>query len=254
MMHVIRGTGVAIMRGRCMFDRSLLSQLLPAHRFDRFRHDRHSDEIGDARRSQLSIEIRAMGFDCFLAQAQFRGDRFVCISVADEFKDFPLPIRQPAQAKFEARKIPLLPEHRGALLHGAMQAIEKILIAERLFNEVGGPGLDRPHGHRDIPMAGDKDDRQGTTLLNQPLLQLQTAHSGHSDVEQDAAGSITIAAFEEILCRSERANGEIDRFNEPFEGLADGGVVVDDEDHRRGADFGLMHFVDMCSVECEHTH
>ena len=46
-----------------------------------------------------------------------------------------------------------------AAADGLPHRVEQFLVVERLGEEIDGAGLHRPHGHRDVAVAGDEDDR-----------------------------------------------------------------------------------------------
>jgi hypothetical protein len=55
-------------------------------------------------------------------------------------------------------------------------------------------------------VAGDEDDRQLPICSRERLLQFETVESGRSpiqEIQENAAGSIEVAPFEEVFCRGE---------------------------------------------------
>jgi len=66
-------------------------------------------------------------------------------------------------------------------------AIDEVLVAERLLQEIEGPVTHGFHRHGDVAVAGNEDHRDDCTLLVQGLLQLEAAHAGHADIEHETA-------------------------------------------------------------------
>src|SRR3569833_2512274 len=73
--------------------------------------------------------------------------------------------------------------HSGAAFPVALQrvlnAIEQRLIVERLFDEIDGAALARPHRHRYVAVAGDEDDGH---LLMAGLFTLSSMQPGVSSL------------------------------------------------------------------------
>lgn len=53
--------------------------------------------------------------------------------------------------------------------------VQKILFPERLCKKLDGAGLHRPYAHRDVAMAGNKDDRERAARRGQLTLKIQPA-------------------------------------------------------------------------------
>ena len=64
-----------------------------------------------------------------------------------------------------------------------------------LLNEVHGTLLEGAHSHRDVPVAGDEDDRQSRFSGNQMILNLQAAHALHAHVQKQDGNCIRV-----VLC------------------------------------------------------
>ena len=75
----------------------------------------------------------------------------------------------------------------------------------RLGEEIGSAGLDRLDGLRDVPEAGEEDDRPDAARLGQPALQAQAVEIGQVHVEHQARRALGVSACcEELLGRAER--------------------------------------------------
>jgi hypothetical protein len=80
-----------------------------------------------------------------------------------------------------------------------LNAIDKILIAERLLQEIESAmldGLDR-HGH--VGMTADENHGNDCAAAIELFLQFETAHPGHPDVEHETSGLFGRPAGEEFL-------------------------------------------------------
>jgi hypothetical protein len=71
-----------------------------------------------------------------------------------------------------------------------LNGVEEILIAERLGQELDGTSLHRLHGHWDVAMPGDEDDRNLPLCCGELALKIEAALAKHSDVEHQAGGAI----------------------------------------------------------------
>jgi hypothetical protein len=138
-------------------------------------------------------------------------------------------------------------EHPAAsriLLERLVDPVEQVLVAERLLDEVNRAGLHRLDRHRHVAMSGDEDDRQDRVVLVQLLLQLESAHARHADVEHQAARVIVPMRIEELLRRLVHFDGQANRLEQHPERVANCGVVIDDEN-------GWLRFLDHSSSPVE---
>ena len=122
------------------------------------------------------------------------------------------------------------------ILVGGLDALEQVILLERLLDHVEGArlhGLNR-HGH--IGMAGKEDNGDGQAALAQGLLQFQAAHAGHAQVEQDAGDVVRVKIGEEILAVGEADERDIGFLHHQPDGIAHTGVVV----HKANGRF--LHF------------
>ena len=58
-----------------------------------------------------------------------------------------------------------------------LNRIQQILVAERLGEELDGSGLHGPHGHRDVTVGANKDDRNINLSLSQLALEIEPTYS-----------------------------------------------------------------------------
>src|SRR5690349_21896739 len=93
----------------------------------------------------------------------------------------------------------------GIALERALYAVDQILVAKGLLQEIERPVLHRLDRHRDVAVPGDENDWNGGATQIQLLLQLDAAHAGHTYVEHQAAGLIVLVHLEKLARGSERA-------------------------------------------------
>jgi hypothetical protein len=142
------------------------------------------------------------------------------VSDSSRFADHVAPRQHAAAARVELERL--------------VDAVEQVLVAERLLDEVDRAGLHRLDRHRHVAVAGDEDDRQDRVALVELDLQFETAHAGHADVEHQAPRPVVALGVEELLTGFEHLHGQPDRLEQHAQGIADRCVVVDDE--YRGSD------------------
>ena len=106
------------------------------------------------------------------------------------------------------------------------------MIAERLRQELDRAPLHRLHGHRNIAVPGDEDDRDVDVCRRELSLKIETALPGQSDIEHQAGGSVRASLVQEFGDRGEGLGLQTDGTDQGAERLADLGVVIDDDDGR----------------------
>ena len=72
-------------------------------------------------------------------------------------------------------------------LDGRVDGVEQHLLVERLGEELDRAGLHRAHGHRNVAVPGDEDDRQSDACFRELLLKGESAHARQPHVEHEAA-------------------------------------------------------------------
>src|ERR1017187_1619534 len=72
-------------------------------------------------------------------------------------------------------------------IQSLMNRIQQILVPEWLGQELDRAGFHGLYRHRNISMAGDKDDGNPDSGVNQLALKIQTVDSGKSHVQDQAA-------------------------------------------------------------------
>src|SRR5262249_50694646 len=83
----------------------------------------------------------------------------------------------------------------------SVQRIEQRGIAERLEQALYGALGKQAQSYALVRVAGDEDDRNVPSATGQFSLQIQARHSGHDDVENQAASLIDEVGGKEGFCR-----------------------------------------------------
>src|SRR5262245_3264148 len=68
--------------------------------------------------------------------------------------------------------------------------LNEVLITERLCQELDGTALHRLHGHRDVGVRCDKDNRHLPICRGKVALKLKTTSPRHSHVEYEASWAV----------------------------------------------------------------
>ena len=80
---------------------------------------------------------------------------------------------------------------RGAQHFVARQAIvgerDNFLVVERLLDKIDRAMLDRRHRFCNVRARGEKNHRHQDVVLDQIMLQLEPAHPGHVEIDEEAA-------------------------------------------------------------------
>src|SRR5262245_7193972 len=112
-----------------------------------------------------------------------------------------------------------------SLTNGAQQRV----ATEWLCQELESARLHGPDRCWNIAVARDEDDRHVRSIDGDLLLQVEATEAGKREIEHQTAGDEGAWAGQEFRCRPECLRLPTGIADQPFEGLADGNVVVDDE-------------------------
>src|SRR5207245_3975892 len=108
-----------------------------------------------------------------------------------------------------------------------LDGVQQVLIAERLGQELDRSSLYRLDGHRDVPVSGDKDDRNVNIRRRQLSLKIETTSPGQPDIEHEASGAVRAPLVQEFGNRSQGLGLHADGSDQTAERLADSRVVID---------------------------
>src|SRR4026209_502683 len=109
----------------------------------------------------------------------------------------------------------------------ALDAVQQLLVVERLLQEIHRAALHGPHAGRHVAVAGDEHGWQAATGLRQRGLEVEAARTGKADVQHQTGRPIRRGEGEEGLGRRERHHLEADGVDEPRQRPTHGSVIVD---------------------------
>ncbi len=110
---------------------------------------------------------------------------------------------------------------------GDSYRLQQRRLTERLREDVDGAALDHARTNRLITLSGDEHDRNVEPAAAQLVLEVGSAHAGHRDVEDEAAGPCHGVGGEEIFSGGEDLDGEAELRQQIGERLAHRLVVID---------------------------
>src|SRR3981081_3192569 len=174
----------------------------------------HSDQIGQRPRAHFFHDMPAMDLHGNLSQANLGRNLLVHQAGSDQSQNLALArghgFKQGLHVRHRLLDFapPAIPFNRGH--HG----IQHVLIAKRFGQEIDRAALHGPDGHRNIAMAGHKDDWNMNIRLGYVVLKVEAAQSWQSDVEHQAAGNIRELALQHFRRRTEHLNRQSHRLKE----------------------------------------
>ena len=138
------------------------------------RRDGQANERGTDPRSGFPHDDAAMVLHHMLADAQIRGDVLAGMAGEHELQNLPLTRRQTNKMRGGGHAPLLLWRGLRGMLERTLDTRDKALVAERLFDEVGGPGLHGLDGQWYVTMSCDHDRPQSDLIGLEPSQQLET--------------------------------------------------------------------------------
>ena len=170
----------------------------------------------------------AMGLHCAHADAELVSDDLIGPALEHADQHLALPQGEAGQPIARRRGLGAEALALDAAAQRLMHRAEQRLIVEGLFQKIDGAGLHRLNRERHIGMGGDDDDRQIEMSRLDLDEQLQAAGAGHAHIGDDAASLARLDARQKIARGRMGAHVEILCFQKKPQGIADGGVIVDD--------------------------
>ncbi len=176
--------------------------------------------------------MAAVDFDRDLADADIACDLLVKAAGHNQGHHLALTRGQ----RFEAR-----PQHRDRLFvlqPGAisrktqLDRIQQILIAERLSQELDRAPFHRLHGHRNVTVSGDEDNRNVDVRRRELSLKIETTPARQSDIEHQTSWSVRAPFVQEFGNRRQGFGLHANGSDQAAKRLADLWVVIDDDDGR----------------------
>ena len=146
-------------------------------------------------------------------------DHDLPLAGAERFETLPEPIQGPIT----------LPTGTIASEAG-LDGVEEVLITERFCEELYGTALHRLHGHRDVAMRCDEDDRHLPVRRGKVALKLKAASPRHSNVEHQASRAVREVGIQKIGNRRKLLGMQADRPQQTPNRVAKLGIVIDDQD------------------------
>ena len=125
------------------------------------------------------------------------------------------------------------PPLRAIALDRVPNGVEQVLVAEGLRQKLDGAGFHGPDRHGNVAVAGEEDDGQRRVRVGELALEIQPAQPRQAHVEHEASRRVGAPGTHERLSAGEDLDEEPDGGDESPEAVADGRVVVDDEDDGR---------------------
>ena len=101
-------------------------------------------------------------------------------------------------------------------------------MIERFCKELDGTASHGLKSHPGVSMSSNKDDRDVAFLFFQPGLQLQTRHSRHADVNDQARGLTMQIGLEELFRGSETPCRKSRRLHKVAQRILHGLIVIND--------------------------
>src|SRR3954469_14511943 len=118
--------------------------------------------------------------------ADSSGDLLVQATVRNHIHYLALPRTQRTEALPDGGQIFFTLPASTIASQADFDRIEKILIAERFRQELNGASLHCLHGHGDVAVPGDEDDRYFLVRVGELALEIKTASPGQSNIEHQA--------------------------------------------------------------------
>jgi hypothetical protein len=86
---------------------------------------------------------------------------------------------------------------------GKFEEFQKLVEIRRLAQKAQCAGLAGGLARRGVIICGNEDNGRGIALISQLLLQLQSRHAKHRDIEQDTIFHVRSAVGQEVVRRNE---------------------------------------------------
>ena len=183
-----------------------------------------------------------------LAYAEVRRNILAGMPSQNQIENLPLAHRQILQMSGCSRAPILRSCGFGSLFKRILDAGDKLFMAERLLDKIGGSGLHGFHGRGHVPVSGDHNRRQHHFIRSESRQQRETIHSRQHRIDHQASFAPGARRGKEVLTTREG-------FYEPtmsFEKLSNcfpyAGVVVDHEYGRARLPIRRLHHI---AVACD---
>src|SRR5262249_34040246 len=112
------------------------------------------------------------------------------LTARDLNKDLALPSVQRVKALSEIHQNFFVFPACAVTRKADLNCVKEILVAEGLRQELDSAAFHGLHGHRDVAMPRDEDDRDVPVSRGELALKIETALTWQSDIEHETAGTI----------------------------------------------------------------
>jgi hypothetical protein len=205
---------------------------------------RHVDQLRHGLRIHLFHDPGAVDLNGALADAELARNDFIRCPFRHEVENLPFASRKCLEACPHGVMPTQLLANGAVTRERFLYAIEQLVLAERLLEKIERAMLHGFDGHRDVAVSGDEDDGRDRAASVELLLEIETAHAGHADIEQEAARLSGIVVRQKRGGTVIRDSVESQRFQEQAQGGAGGRIVIDDMDggcaFRHGKQFAAV--------------
>src|SRR5208337_2635986 len=147
---------------------------------------RNADQSGQRLRTDFPHNRGAMIVHRPLAYLQVRRDVLARASSQNLFED--LALARGEGLDFRSRNSPICRLCRASIrvIQSILNAVEQLVRANRLLQEIEGARLHRSHGYGDITIGRYHDDREGKLHPGHALDKVEAAKAGHSRIDKQA--------------------------------------------------------------------
>src|SRR3984885_15894092 len=190
----------------------------------------HPAELGKRTRLHFAHQPAAVNLYRSFSNTQVACNLLAKAAADDLNHDIALPGTQRCEALRESdQDLPVLP--RGTVTSEAeVNGVEKGLIAERFGEKLDSPAFHRLHGHGDVAVSGDENDRKLPVGYRELALKIEAALAGQTHVENQAGGAIGRIRFEKVGNGRKELTFDTDRPQQASNRRTKVGIVVHNQD------------------------
>jgi hypothetical protein len=167
---------------------------------------------------------------CCLGDAHITRNLLISTALCDLDHDPALAERQHFESCPERTQSFVLLAPEAVASEPEIYCVEKVLVTERLREELDGAALHRLDGHRNVPMPSDEYDRKPGVFRREIALKIQPAPTRQSHIEDQASWTIGRLDCAIVGDRRKQLGSQSDGSQQPSKRGAKFGVVVDDHD------------------------
>jgi hypothetical protein len=149
-----------------------------------------STQLCERREPHFPHHVEAMYLDRTLAYAHIGGNLLVQPALRNLSQYVEFARRQRLESCPESFQTFVLLAPGTIASEPKVNCVEKVLIAERLREELDGAPFHRLHTHRNVTVSSDEDNRELCVRSNEIALEIQSAQPRQSYVEDQAGWTI----------------------------------------------------------------